>query len=417
MATPVPTSRLARMTGMARAGARRLLRGDDSGEDLAAILGGLRGFGTKLGQMASYVDGLIPAGGDDDWERALGALRDQAPASPPDDVRRAVEVELRAPITQLFSAWEPTPLASGSIGQVHRATLPDGTPVAVKVQHPGIARAIESDLSNMTLIEAAASVLGARRVHSRQILDEIALRLRDELDYHVEAATQERFRALHAHDPQITIPAVIPSHSTRRVLTTTFATGLSFDEACAAPEADRAAWCATLWRFVHRGTITAGLFNADPHPGNYLFQPDGRVVFLDFGCAQVVDEAFRAADAAIHRAAVARDEEAFAAAVRSLLNLRGGVHEPLVQRQLRMLYEPLFSSPFRVTRPFAAGLWTQVRTVTRETWRSGEQIPPLPQGAFFLNRLQFGFYSVLARLDASVDYAAIERELLAQGPP
>jgi hypothetical protein len=114
----------------------------------------------------------------------------------------------------------------------------------------------------------------------------------------------------------------------------------------------------------------------------------------------------------MHRAALSRDEAGFAAAVRRLLSLRPGEQEKRIVRQLRMMYEPLFTAPFRVDRAFAAGLLRHMRELTRAAARSREPIVPMPRGTILMNRLQFGFYSVLARLDAEVDYAAVERGFL-----
>ncbi len=409
MDRPIPTGRLGRLTRLAAAGLRgRHGTGEAGARDVADTLGTLRGLPAKLGQLYAYVDGLAPV--EPDEAAAMGSLLASTPPSSPARIRETVERELGAPLDRLFAEWEDAPMASASIGQVHRARLPDGTRVAVKVQHPGVVEAVEHDLANAALLERAASLLVGRGGETRQLLEDLAERFREELDYTREAAWQERFRALHAGDPTIRIPAVFRSHAARRVLTTELAEGLPFDAACAAPERARAEWCRTLWRFVFKGTVTAGLFNADPHPGNYLFQPDGNVVFLDFGCVQTRDEASRASDESLHRAALARDEVAFAVAVRRLLGLRAGAQEERITRQVRRMYEPLFSSPARVDRAFVAGMLRSLRESRRA--RADEPRVPLPRGTIFMERLRFGFYSVLARLDAEVDYAAVERAFL-----
>jgi predicted unusual protein kinase regulating ubiquinone biosynthesis (AarF/ABC1/UbiB family) len=405
---PIPTSRLGRFARFAAAGVRRGAGGD--GRDLADALGNLRGLAAKMGQLAAYVDGLGPDEDRDAWETAMGALLAGAPRSTTASVRETVERELGKPLDQLFVEWEDAPIASASIGQVHRARLPDGAPVAVKVQHPGVADAVESDLGNFSMVERAVSML-AGRVETREILDDLKERFREELDYRAEAAYQERFRAFHAGDPDVRIPPVVREYSTRRVLTTALAEGLSFAEARGAPEADRAAWCRTLWRFVFKGTTKAGMFNADPHPGNYLFLEGGKVVFLDFGCVQTRDEALRAKDEAVHRAALARDEKGFADAVAALLNLPDGRRRERITEHVRRMYEPLFRGPFRMERAFVSGLLEHMRAMTKEARQDGQRVP-LPRGTIFMNRLQFGFYSVVARLDAEVDFSAVEREWL-----
>lgn len=405
---PVPKSRLARLARVTAAGVRA--RAGQSAE-VAELLGALRGFPAKLGQIAAYVDGVVPHDGEA-WAASLGALFADGPRSDPAEIRRLIEAELGAPVGRLFTRFEDEPIASASIGQVHRAQLADGRVVAVKVQHPGVAEAIQSDVGNLGLAGRAAALLRADRLNAGLLIGELAAHLRQELDYRAEAANQERFRAFHAGDSHIRVPAVIAERSASRVLTTEFVDGLDLAVAAEAPEAERATWCQTLWRFVYKGAVLGGMFNADPHPGNYRFGPRGQVFFLDFGCVEFLNDVQMSADEALHRAALAGDELAFAAAVGGLLGLRGGPQHTRAVGQLRAMFEPLFRSPFRITRPFAAGLLRQMGENTAAARRSREPLAPLPKGALMMNRLQFGFYSVLARLDAEVDYAAIERAFL-----
>jgi predicted unusual protein kinase regulating ubiquinone biosynthesis (AarF/ABC1/UbiB family) len=415
----IPTSRLGRFARIAAAGvktgASRVL-GTDAGSaahGAAELLGTLRGLAAKLGQMAAYVDGVVPDEHRESYEKAMRGLLSATPRSSSAEIRRIVEKELAAPMDQLFAEWEDHPMASASIGQVHRARLHDGRPVAVKVQHPGIIEAMESDLGNISMLESAVALLGARRFESRRLFEEVATRLREELDYSLEARNQDRFRELHAGDPTILIPAVLHDRSTWRVLTTELATGLSFDQACAAPELERQAWCRTLWRFVYKGNMVGGMFNADPHPGNYFFHEDGKITFIDFGCVQWIDEDKRLNGIALHDAAKRHDEAAFREAVRKVMDLQGGSHEQRTLRQVRDMYEPLFSSPYRITREYSSRLLRQMRELGNEARKvKHDEYVPLPKGILFMNRLQFGFYSILARLDAEVDYVAVEREFM-----
>lgn len=411
-------SRLARLAGLgARTGAS-LLRGkgaDAAAAQAAEVLGTLRGLAAKVGQMASYVDGIVPEAHRGAYEASLRSLRAAAPTSSPEQIRTLVEDELDAPMDALYAEWEEQPFASASIGQVHRAVLQDGREVAVKVQHPGIQKAVESDLANAGMLETMVGHLGARKLNSREVLEELKCRFREELDYELEARRQEEFREIHRGDPHISIPAVVKDRSTKRVLTTELATGCSLDEACEAPPEERARYCETLWRFVFKGNLVGGMFNADPHPGNYLFQPDGKIAFLDFGCVQPI-EGERHEDAQdLHRAALARDESGFADAARKILQTRGGRYEEMAIAYSRRCFDPLFESPFHLTRDYSVGLMEQMRDFGREA-RSllDDGYVPLPEGMLFMNRLQFGFYSVLSRLESEVDYAAVERQFMAE---
>jgi predicted unusual protein kinase regulating ubiquinone biosynthesis (AarF/ABC1/UbiB family) len=411
----LPTGRLGRVVRLAgvgaRAGAGLLLSksGDAAAEYAADVLGTLRGLAAKVGQTLSYVDGIVPEAQRETYERALGKLRDATVRSEPEAVRRVVEEELGAPVERLFRSFEERPFASASIGQVHRAIHLDGRALAVKVQHPGIASAVESDLENAGIMEGLVSTIGPKGMNAKAAYDEIAARFREELDYELEAERQAAFSRLHAGDPKISIPAVIPERSSRRVITTEFVEGLSFEQAISAPERERRAWAETLWRFVFKGNLIGAMFNADPHPGNYLFGPDGRVTFLDFGCVQPISDERLPTARAMHLAALARDERGFAEHAAVLLGTRGGAFGTRAVAYSRRCFDPMFGSPFHITRDYTTSLVTDLRALKKFFWAKDNSFVMLPPAMLFLNRLQFGFYSVLARLDVRVDYAAVER--------
>jgi predicted unusual protein kinase regulating ubiquinone biosynthesis (AarF/ABC1/UbiB family) len=416
----VPTGRLGRFVKLAGVGARASVdmlvsRGSEKvAERTAEVLGNLRGLAAKLGQTASYVDGFVPESHRPIYEKALGALRTAAPHSSAEAIRGVVEAELGAPIAQLFASWSDEPFASASIGQVHRAELPNGQAVAVKVQHPGIDRAIESDLSNVSLLEGFIGALGPRALNSGAVLEEVKTRFREELDYRLEAERQGQFRKLHADDPKISIPRVVRERSARRVLTMELVKGATLEEAALTAPELRHSYAETLWRFVFKGNLVGGMFNADPHPGNYLFQPDGSVIFLDFGCIQPIAGHRLEAARQLHRAALRRDEPAFRRAAAVILESKGGSYEEAATAYSRRCFEPVFGSPFRITSEFATTLVQEIKTVKEQLWAKDGSFVQLPAGMLFMNRLQFGFYSVLARLDVSVDYADVERRFLAE---
>ena len=386
--------------------------GESAAERAAEVLGTLRGVAAKVGQMASYVDGVVPEGQREAYEVALRKLREQAPTSTSADIRALIESELHAPVSELFRDWEDEPVASASIGQVHRARLADGRVVAVKVQHTGIAKAMESDLENVGMLESVVGTFVGKGVNSRGILDEVKTRFREELDYRLEARRQSEFAQIFRGDPQIFVPAVIPERSSTRVLTTEFVVGWGLDDAAKRTESERRAYAEALWRFVFKGNLVGGMFNADPHPGNYVFQADGRIAVLDFGCVQPIHGGRMAPARALHRAAVGRDEAAFAAQVKVIMETRGGLYEDLAIAYSRRCFEPLFASPYRITREYVRALVTEIGSMKQAMFKKGGNFVPLPSGMLFMNRLQFGFYSVLARLDVEVDYAAVERAFM-----
>ena len=419
----LPTGRLGRFARLASTGLRvgvgALLDKDARAAALhtAEVLGSLRGLAAKVGQMASYVDGVIPEGQREHYEVAMKGLRAATPQSLPAEVRALVTAELGAAPEALFAEWGAAPIASASIGQVHRARLHDGRAVAVKVQHPGVAAAVESDLSNGSILTSMASSLGMKRHDPDAVFAVIKERFREELDYAHEADNQRAFAAHFAGDALIRVPAVIDDRSTRRVLTMEFVEGRSFDEAVLAPREQREAWARTLWRYVFSAVLGAGYFNADPHPGNFLFGEDGAVAVLDFGCVQRVPDDNRRHARGMHRAAVAGDEAAFRRSLGLMMGAKPGRMEALCAEYVRAAFRPLFEAPFHMTRPYAASLVEGMRHLAKESRAIPDaEFYTMPSEMTFMNRLQFGFYSLLARLDVTIDYAAIQREILAGLP-
>jgi predicted unusual protein kinase regulating ubiquinone biosynthesis (AarF/ABC1/UbiB family) len=244
------------------------------------------------------------------------------------------------------------------------------------------------------------------------MFDVIRARFREELDYVHEAESLQAFARLHAGDPAVRIPELIGSHSRERVLTTELVEGASFEQACEASAEERREWARTLWRFVFKGTLVGGMLNADPHPGNYVFQEGGRVTFLDYGCIQRIGNR-RIHAVRVHRAALARDEAEFGRAVAQMVGSTPGPLEDLAVGYTRQCFVPLFSSPYRITKPFAASLVGKMRDMAVAARKvSDESFFTMPPDMLFVNRLQFGFYSVLARLDVQVDYASVERAFI-----
>lgn len=415
----IPTSRLGRVARLARAGATSglaALRSRDAGgsaDKAAKMLGELRGVATKLGQMVGYVDGLVPEQHRGAFERSMAGLRAAAPRSSTEEIRATVREQLGRDVDEVFASWEDVPIASASIGQVHRARLHDGRDVAVKVQHTGIADAMNSDLRNAGLMRSAARAMGLTRFGVAQFIDEARARFGEELDYALEARRLREFAALHDDDPQIVVPGLIEDASADRVLTTEFIEGMRFEEAQTAPEDLRRRWAETLWRFAYGSIMRGGLFNADPHPGNYLFFDDGRVAFLDFGCVQEVDPYHRQQIVIAHRALNLGDFDACCAAMAPVLRARPGKHTDEMNTYMRLALTPLRESPYRITQDFAASVVDRFKSMAMVVRKLGrDEFDHLPPGLLFLMRLQFGFYSVLARLDVEADYAAVEASFL-----
>lgn len=237
----------------------------------------------KAGQLlALRPDRLPPA-----YAEELRLLHAQVATFPSDESRRIVEEELGQPLEAVFAEFEEEPFAAASLSQVHRARLPDGRPVAVKVQRPGVEAQFTSDLA---LLSVLARQLQRRMPRTwslspTETIDELARWSRRELDFRTEARTAQAVARMFADDPDVVIPEVDWDRTTRRVLTTDLIVGVppqaEADLAAAGIDADQVIAVGT--RAMMRQIFRYGLFHADPHPGNLLLQPGDRVAFLDFG--------------------------------------------------------------------------------------------------------------------------------------
>ncbi len=247
-------------------------------EQVAEALGGMKGAFMKLGQMASYLDVGLP----DHAREALAGLQQDAPPMSAELAAGVIERELGAGPDSLFLEWDPAPLASASIGQVHRAITRDGRAVAVKVQYPGVDQAIAADLDSAGVVFGAMG-LAFSGFDPGPLVDEIRARVIEELDYANEARNQQLFADFYRDHPFIHVPDVVTELSTSRVLTTDLAEGVRFEVMATWSQDERNLAAESIYRFVFRSLYRVHAFNGDPHPGNYLFQPGGRVTFLDFG--------------------------------------------------------------------------------------------------------------------------------------
>jgi predicted unusual protein kinase regulating ubiquinone biosynthesis (AarF/ABC1/UbiB family) len=260
-------------------------------ERYAELLGRSRGALMKAGQILSFV-ALGAALPDDQravFQAALARLQDDAPPMPSDVAAAVVEAELRQPLCDAFAEFDVRPIAAASIGQVHAARLPDGHPVAVKVQYPGVAEAIGSDLRNGQLLASFLQLgrgLTSVSADVTALAAELAALISAELDYRAEAISLAQFAAAYGGHPLIRIPEIVPELCTSRVLTMGLADGRRWAEAVRAPAALRDQWGEVIARFALGSLRRLRMINADAHPGNYLFHDDGGVTFLDFGCVK-----------------------------------------------------------------------------------------------------------------------------------
>ncbi len=276
-------------------------------ERIAQLCLELRGAVLKLGQFASTRRDLLPPA----YVEALGVLQDAVPPVSFDSIAERVRAELGAPIEELFAAFEPEPIAAGSLAQVHGAVLADGTRVAVKVQVPDVEVQVEADLSLFSLIAGALREL-VPSIDLVSIAAELGRSVRQELDFRLEAQHAHRAAADVAGDDSVRVPRIHDALSSARVLTMDRVDGerlIGFLDRCReSGEQERSdAVLAALVRTYAAQILGAGRFQADPHPGNFLVRPDGRLALLDFGAMRDLSDDERRAYAALTGAVIARD--------------------------------------------------------------------------------------------------------------
>ena len=381
---------------------------------VADTMGHMKGAFMKLGQMLSFVSDDVP----EEFRTALESLQTAAPAMDFQLLRAVIEEELQRPLERAFATFDEKPLASASIGQVHRATLPTGEEVAVKIQYPGVAAAIAGDLDNGALLYRLISPMFPG-VDTEAVVDELRGRIGEELDYAREADNQREFIRLYDGHPFIRIPRVIASHSTKRVLTSEFIRGRRFADVCALDAATRARYGEIIFRFVFGSIVRHGVFNGDPHPGNYLFDDDGRVVFLDFGCVKYFPSEMRQNWRALVRAHLSNDPATFARQLVALTFIPSleGFDPNVLFEYFGYFYEPIQEDrEFAFSREYNARSFKQIFKPDGKFGGLSKQLN-MPRDFVFVNRIQWGVHSILAHLGARANFHRIQRELLFGDPP
>jgi predicted unusual protein kinase regulating ubiquinone biosynthesis (AarF/ABC1/UbiB family) len=292
-----PSSRLARLRKLAGLGAqlggdalargvKRLTGSDPSSlsrgtaEKLVETLGDLKGAAMKLGQVASMDPDLFPP----EVRAVLARLQNEAPPMPFARVASVLEEELGGSPDELFAEFSREPMAAASLGQVHRARLRDGRDVVVKIQYPGIDQALKSDIDNLGLV-VKTMALTHRALDGRRYFHELAEELSHELDYSREGRLAREFATASAALPDVVVPEIVDERTSTRVLTMQHIPGQTLKTflASQAPNAERLRVSGLLIRAIHGSFLVDGTVHADPHPGNFMVMPDGRLGVLDFG--------------------------------------------------------------------------------------------------------------------------------------
>jgi predicted unusual protein kinase regulating ubiquinone biosynthesis (AarF/ABC1/UbiB family) len=384
-------------------------------EDVARELGNMKGAIMKAGQMISFIaEGLPP-----EAQAALATLQADVPPMAPSLAEQVIRDELGDDPERLFLAWDPVPVAAASIGQVHRAVLRDGRDVAVKVQYPGVDKAIRSDLDNAELLYGMFSAFAMKNLDVKALVDELRARMVDELDYTHEARCQTEIGAIYARHPFIHIPAVVPERSSRRVLTSEWVEGMRWEEFLeSSTPAVRQRAAEVLFRFAQGSIHGNGVFNGDPHPGNYRFHKDGSVTFLDFGLVKRWTPGELEQLTPVLDALLAHDEQGTTDALvgAGFLQPDHG-HDPVqVWDYVSGPYVPYLTEEFAYTRQWTGAALGKLIDINGDY---GDIIRSLnlPTSFVILDRVVWGMSALLGRMGASNVWRAILAEYREGAPP
>lgn len=430
----VPTARLMRAAlfgrlagslagGMLAEGARRLARGErphlsdllltpGSARRVTNQLSQLRGAAMKLGQMLSLDAGdLLPA----ELTAILAQLRDSADFMLPAQLNGVLTAHWGSDWRRRFARFDATPIAAASIGQVHRATLPDGRLIAVKVQYPGIAASIDADVDNVATLLRVSGLLPPG-LDITPLLTEAKLQLHEEADYLREAAQMARYRQMLAGDPGFVVPAPILELCGEHVLVMDYVSGQPIETLASAPQAVRDGTMQALLGLVMRELLDFRFMQTDPNFANYRWQPDtGRIVLLDFGAARVVPEDTVAAYRRLLCAGLAEDRDELRAGLvdvgfvsPQMLERHGAALDGMIDVVVGHLGRPgLFDF---ADRSFVERLRAHAGEIGAD--RSSWQVPPL--ATLFVQRKVSGTALLAIRMHARLPLRDMVAGLVAQ---
>ncbi|MDP8954123.1 MAG: AarF/ABC1/UbiB kinase family protein [Actinomycetota bacterium] len=384
-------------------------------EDVARELGNMKGVVMKAGQMVSFIaEGLPP-----EAKAALATLQADVAPMAPSLAEQVVRDELGAGVERLFLDWDPIPVAAASIGQVHRAVMPDGRVVAVKVQYPGIDRAITSDLDNAELLYGLFSSFALKGLDSRAFVDELRDRMGDELDYRLEASCQSEFAHRYRGHPFIHVPDVVPERSARRVLTSTWVDGRRWEDFLATADRDaRQRAGEVLFRFAQGSVHRHRVFNGDPHPGNYRFHADGSVTFLDFGLVKRFTPGELEQLTPVLEPLLAHDARG---TVRMLVDAGflvsdHGLDPEVVWDYVSNPYSPYLQEQFTFTQEWVAQALHRALDLSGPASEVVKRLD-MPPSFVILDRVVWGMSALLGRLEATGRWRGILEEYRTGAPP
>lgn len=389
----------------------------ETAEQVAQTLGNMKGAVMKIGQMASYIDGGLP----EPVREVLAQMQSDAPPMSYGLVRDVILSELGGDPDEIFERFDHEPMAAASIGQVHRAVTKDGRDVVVKVQYPGVDEAIRADLDNSDMLFGAMSFLFSG-LDPEPLVNELRERLVEELDYEIEAAHQRRFAEQYDGHPTIHVPGVVDEYSTSRVLCTEYAEGYRWSDVLEWSQEERNLIAETLYRYAFGGIYRLGAFNGDPHPGNYIFNPGGRVTFLDYGlCKIFTRQEIEEFEKVIKVMVFDRDPANVVKVWEELGVLKNAdkLDPQLVLDYFSFFFDAVLErGPKQITMEYSSDSIRRYFDLTGPFAEVMKSVT-LPSFMVIIQRINLGLYALFGELEAVCDWRALAEEIwpFADAPP
>lgn len=381
--------------------------------ELAAALGGLKGPIMKAAQLLSTIPEALPP----EYAQQLSQLQSQAPPMGPAFVKRRMQAELGPKWQERFASFEPTSSASASLGQVHKAVAHDGRQLAVKLQYPDMQSAVAADLGQLRMVFALHARMDPA-VETADILTEISERLREELDYELEARHTALYGLIFRDDPMIRVPMVVPELSTKRLLSMSWLEGRRLTDYKEHPEEDRNQIARAMFRawwfpFSHYGVI-----HGDPHLGNYnvfeeVDKPAG-INLLDYGCMRTFQPKFVQGVIDLYRGLHTGNGELIVHAYETW-GFKGLSKELIEVLNIwaRFIYGPLLDDRVRrIAEGTTPGEYGRREAFTvHEALREKGPVK-VPREFVFMDRAAIGLGGVFLHLDARLNYFQIFNETI-----
>ncbi len=383
---------------------------------LAERLSNLRGAAMKLGQLISLQgEDVLPP----EFAQALAVLRSSAAPMPAQQLHRVLGREYGKGWRDRFAEFSDEPIAAASIGQVHRARTRDGRDLALKVQYPGVAKSIASDVDNVAALLRMANVLPLG-IDVRGIADEAKRQLQQESDYLAEGRFMEQYAKLVADDPDLLVPRVHWDCTTARVMAMDYIEGVPLEQMARddVPQKQRDKLGAALEHLLFRELFEFRVMQTDPNFANYLYQPDtGRLVLLDFGATQEFAAGFVENFRRITRAVIRGDRQAIAGQAEAIGYVEPGAPRDKVEAAVDVIL--LVCEPLRHRGRYdfaASDLPSRARDLGFDLAIRRGLLQAPPPDTMFLHRKLAGMYLLVARLGARVDVRSLIRPLLDDAP-